>query len=400
MDISDNSRCIGTKYITIKSAEGDKSESSGMLALFIEDKESTLYDNITVHSTSTTTHANISDSETNRGLIIMILDGNATFSSKMNLSNLRMTREEMKGKDPISWSAQTLLEGQEQSQSAKENHYHTLFSRGVDCTVFQIKFINSNKMVRVIYSQSISQTSSSSLPFLHKISLSLKQSTSTAHSLRMQLNKMESERNGWKDSATKLSTEHWKNEREQLMNRFLILLNRVKGDYRTANEKLSEEKLKYAVLYEKYKRLELELSKGKELVVDHIDEHDANLFDEAEAEKLAAGDRVDSQFFKGQNDGTKKRIANSSIGSSSNIGASTTTHLTRVKQLVAHGGSTSVDASINRARSYQSFEGSQPSNSSKRRKNPLTGSIEIWDAETMFSDSSSDEQEQGKSQKE
>jgi hypothetical protein len=385
MATTDNLKCIGTKDIRIESEGGNNATTSGMLALFIatsREKESTLGDKKNARGTSPASTDMVANATTS-GTFVMITDGNATFYSEMDLSNFKMTSEQMKGKDPISWCTQTLLERQEQSQSANTSDSHAIFSQEIDGIILKIRFTN-NGIVRVVSSQSISKISSSSISFLQSISLSLKESTSTTLSLKIQLNKMERERNGWKDTATKLSTDHWKNEREQLMNRFLILLNRVKGDCRTANEKLSEESQRYAVLHEKHKRLELELNKGRELVVDHMDEHDINLFDDHEAKKLAAGDRVDdSSFAREEIDTTKfllakKRKANSSLGSSSN----------KSRPGV---GSTSIALSTNQMGTNQSFlDTHASSNSGKTRKNPLTGSVEIWDTEGMFSDSSSD----------
>ena len=398
MESLDNARCIGTKNIVIQSEGG--SETSGMLALYVhpaqDDEESTLGDNNTNwieetyrHIDASTTHTidneDANETPNRRSLIVMLTEGNETFCSILDLSNLKMTKEQMNGKDLIAWMTQTLLEGQEHSlDGANESNSHPVFSQISNSAILKIKFTN-NGIVRVVYTQNIPQTAPSSLPFLQQTSTSLMKSISSSHSSKIHSLKIENERNAWKDAATKLSIEHWKDEREQLMNRFLILLNRVKGDLRTANGKLSEETQKYQVLQEKYKRLELELNKGRELVVDHIDEHDANIFDDLEVMKLAAGDRVDGSASNptSRRPGThmkgsimaKKRKLNASAGACSIPSATAK----RTKAAVDHGGADVLDDAQD--------------SSSKMRKNPLTGSIEIWDADAMFSDSSGDEQE-------
>ena len=408
MESLDNAQCIGTKSIVIQSEGG--SENSGMLALYHvnpakddEEESRTLGDNSTNWTEETTRHVaastiqtfdNNNETPNRRSLIVMLTEGNATFCSTMDLSNLKMTMEQRNGKDPIAWLTQTILEGQEHSHShaqqldgANESNSHPVFSQISNSAILKIKFTN-NGIVRVVYSQNIPQKSCSSLPFLQQTSQSLMTSISSSHSLKIQSLKIENERNAWKDAATKLSIEQWKNEREQLMNRFLILLNRVKGDLRTANEKNNQETQKYAVLNEKYKRLELELNKGRELVVDHIDEHDDNIFDDREVMRLAAGDRVDNATLTptSRRTGTgrmasimaKKRKLNAGAGAGASSIPSATAK--RTKAAVDHGGA----------------DYTQDSSSSKIRKNPLTGSIEIWDADAIFSDSSGDEQDRGK----
>jgi hypothetical protein len=405
MDSLDNARCIGTKNIVIQS-EGGGSETSGMLALYVnlaqENEESTLlgdnsnsiqetHRHIDASTTHTIDNENANVTPNRRSLIVMLTEGNETFCSILDLSNLKMTREQRNGKDPIAWMTQTLLEGQEHPQQldgANESNAHPVFSQISNSATLKIKFTN-NGIVRVVYAQDIPQTAPSPLPFLHQTSISFMKAISSSHSVKIHSLKIENERNAWKDAATKLSIEHWKDEKEQLMNRFLILLNRVKGDLRTANGKVSEETQKYQVLQEKYRRLELELNKGRELVVDHIDEHDANIYDDVEVMKLAAGDRVDGStsnptsrrpgaHMKGSIM-AKKRKLNASAGDSPGASAIPSATTKRTKATVAHGGADLLD-------------GTQDS-SSKMRKNPLTGSIEIWDADAMFSDSSGDEQE-------
>jgi hypothetical protein len=335
-------------------------------------------------------------------LNIMLTDGNATFMTSVDLSELKMTQEQLQHRDPTCWFVDVILlqstgeEGRcdtnlsycEKYQTIDEDANNTarpIFSViDNDCIRLDVKY-RFQTIVRVVLSVEIPRISSSPLPIVSQLSDFLSESLSTLQTLQGKVEELEKERNGWKDTAQKLCVEHWHCEREELMKRFLVLLNKVKGDVRIANEKLIEEQQRYKVLLEQYKRQQQFIKRhGGEgdVAIDYEDEHDDVNLPEDEVERLARGIRVDgstlSHTEEQQVASNKRKLATNEENSTNNV-----------KYLKNGGGG---DDDVCWKDSKPAATSSANTNNSRSnkytRKNPLTGSIEIWNVEDMFSDTS------------
>lgn len=281
------------------------------------------------------------------------------------------------------------------------------------CIRLDVKYTFEN-IVRVVLSVEIPRISSSSLFFVRQLSDFLSESLITVQTLQSQVEHVEKERTEWKETAQKLCNQHWKCEREELFQRFLVLLNNVKGDVRIANEKVNEEKQRYKVLLEQYKRQEQLLKRhgGKsgddDLVIDYEDEHDGVNLPEDEVERLAKGIRVDghcsSSLFPMKHKqqtvepGARKKIKVTNIRDENDDkhGTSDINGVVVDKvcgkdtkpTIVASTGTAIGTATVTTAAAVDAGN----RNKKCTRKNPLTGSLEIWNVEDMFSDTSSVEE--------
>ncbi len=152
--------------------------------------------------------------------------------------------------------------------------------------------------------QSLPQLQSQfSLPFIEQITSTLHQTQDTIHTLKKQQRKTNRQLNSWKTTATKLSFEHWEQEREDMMGRFVTLINRVKKDLRNTQSELDAQVHMNASLERKVESLEMQLASSKNtdhhhklqprtLMVDDIDQHDCEIFDDDEVDLLAKGKRL------------------------------------------------------------------------------------------------------------
>lgn len=84
---------------------------------------------------------------------------------------------------------------------------------------------------------------SSALPFVSAVGSSLCSALGDISRLRGEVTRLRSDVKAWKDTAEKLEGV-WQGEKDELLDRFLVLLNRVKGDLRDTRKELEEERKK------------------------------------------------------------------------------------------------------------------------------------------------------------
>jgi hypothetical protein len=305
-------------------------------------------------------------------------------------------------------------------------------------------------IIRIVFSQTLpqSQHPHAALHLVQQISTSLRIASSQITFLQTHQQTLERNLHGWKDTATKLHRDHWKEEKEELVAHFLVLLNRVKGDLRQVRGEVQKEKQRCRVLEEQMKRMKEDHDhlKGREMVVDHEDEHDVEIFEKGEVDRLAMGVRVGNV-----NDNDNGNSRSAGAGNTASVGNANTSIASYVENR-KRKASAKDDAS-GRKRNSKSREGAssrkppphphvqvpavsvtetattteQPSqsqtqtqaysqrtvdmqqsqnstsmvgmgmdsqistNSSSSRRNPHTGVMELWNVEDMFSDSSEGE---------
>jgi hypothetical protein len=326
-----------------------------------------------------------------------------------------MTKEQLQQKHPTIWFVDTILQSTPQDPTVDDEEIHavrfvfSIMDNGGKCIHLDVKYTFEN-IVRVVLSVDIPRISSSSLFFVRQLSDFLSESLLTVQTLQRQLKHIEKERTEWKETAQKLCNQHWQCEREELFKRFLVLLNNVKGDVRIANEKANEEKQRYKVLLEQYKRQEQLLKRhgGKtggddDLVIDYEDEHDGVNLPEDEVERLAKGIRVDghcsSSLFPMKHtqqtveQGTRKKIkvTTTQDDNDGTNGTSDINGVVVVDNVCGKDTKPIIVASTSTATATAAAAAADAGNRRKKctRKNPLTGSLEIWNVEDMFSDTSS-----------
>ena len=168
-----------------------------------------------------------------------------------------------------------------------------------------------------------------------------------------------------------------------MMQSFQVLLNRVKGDLRKARAATNEEKQKYNTLVQQTKRT-------RELVVDHEDEHDdaMDMFDSKEIDMLAGGVRKvggSSSTAAGQDDTAKGGIAKYVENRKRKSSSSKSTESKKIQKKAPSAVAAQGPQALRMENGLQK----------NTRRNPHTGSIEIWNVEAMFSDSEEDEAEIG-----
>jgi hypothetical protein len=368
---------------------------------------------------------NVHDHDTNNSTSIFITDGTATYMLPfVDFSNLKLTQEQMSCIDPTKWLIDNLLHPKgnefinavEQCDSNVKISIHeiqktdgdlmaatafpTFTFLGESCIRIHVK-VKYQEIVRVVLSLDIPRLSSSSMSFVHELSHFLSDSIDVVQSLCYQLEQMESERNLWKETAENLCVQHWNQEREELMKRFLMLFNRVKGELRVASDKLQEEKQRYTVLMEQYKRQEkiLHRYRDRNVLMDHEDDnHDMTLFQEEDVERLAKGIRLDGPLSNhvGNDTNHNKKMrftVNNPLNDEEKNSVDKLLEPSRDKKKQMDDSVTAtVATSSTFIQSNRHMSDLKPSNLDNKdetmRKNPLTGSMEIFNVEAMFSDTS------------
>eukprot|EP00557_Chaetoceros_sp_GSL56_P004764 CAMPEP_0176489768 /NCGR_PEP_ID=MMETSP0200_2-20121128/7485_1 /TAXON_ID=947934 /ORGANISM="Chaetoceros sp., Strain GSL56" /LENGTH=400 /DNA_ID=CAMNT_0017886973 /DNA_START=24 /DNA_END=1226 /DNA_ORIENTATION=+ len=387
----------------------DGSLSTGVLVLFTSSTNTT-NDNNNDHGTSSSGSIPGDDNsnqvcsigiDRTSSLNMSITDGNATFMTSVDLSKLKMTKEQLQNIDPTCWFVNTILESNRQqdmtchtsmcNSSNNENDHPTVNDNDDNSTTCPIFSITDNDcirldvkytfqtIVRVVLSVDIPRVSSSSLSLVIEISDFLSGCLSTLQTLQSQVEQVERERKEWKDTAQKLCIEQWHGEREELIQRFLVLFNKVKGDLRNANEKLNQEKQQYKVLLERYKIQEQRYGgrDDHDVMVDYEDEHDdVNLRDD-DVDRLARGIRI--------NGSPPRPLSLSSLPSSSSCKRAAVQEQGNARKKMKcttrkHDDDDDDDGGVGTIRKANSTP------TTRTRKNPLTGSIEIWNVEDMFSE--------------
>ena len=129
------------------------------------------------------------------------------------------------------------------------------------------------------------------LPFVKVVAGSLREARDEISASRLELRQALEDLAGWKDTATKLD-KTWQEEKDDLLDRYLVLYNSVKSDLRKALSDLEEEKNKnklHAVVQEVVPN-ELAARKRKGFEIDDSEEEE--MWNAEEVERLARGPAV------------------------------------------------------------------------------------------------------------
>ena len=287
----------------------------------------------------------------------------STYNNEDIIDNMDNKYKFKSNQDKLDWVTKTMLQ-QIQDPNIQVSFTRVTSSTDVNVNTIQLTIKQSiRNIVRIVYSRELVKQSQvpSSQNILYAISTSINQSQYQIKSLQSDMDSLHKQLRAWKDTATKLSIEYWQKEKDELMQNYLVLLNRIKHDYVTKDEELKKEK-------EHSKSLEIQLQSYKRDGIGNVDDSDniinkqhrskqpseqinnhtknhqifnhehyeQDVFDEHEVELLAQGKKVD---FAKLNDGIKP--------------IATTT---------------------------------EPVTTPSIRSNPHTGVIEIWSTDDIFND--------------
>lgn len=213
------------------------------------------------------------------------------------------------------------------------------------------------------------------MEFIRVLASELRASNDKIKQLHQDQLKLESQLLSWKETAEKLGGS-WQEEKDSLLSRYLVLLNRVKGDLRSVQKELKEGKRKTRTHEKEPHDVQ---KKGR--LVDYEDEHDLEVFDPEEARRLAMVStlqRAKRTTSIGSKEEPQKK-PRQSIGNPESYPI--------VAQLSSQSALISQpDESSNSFHEYK-FKESQVSidqSQSSIRKNPHTGAFEMWSAESIF----------------
>ena len=156
----------------------------------------------------------------------------------------------------------------------------------------------------------------------------------------------------WKQTTNSLEKECQRRQNELLEN-FLVLLNRAKADLRNVRSELQEEKAKRRKTESTLEERPSALHTSRQQLIDHEDEHDIEAYDTRMVACLAAGVPVGNTK---SHHSTSSALQNNGSKHENNR---------KVKTEVVTSGSSVV------------------MNSSKR-KNPVSGAIEMWGTHALF----------------
>ena len=321
-----------------------------------------------------------------------------------------------------------------------------------------VRVVYSGKLI-IIPSSSSSSSSSQSVPqqqqqnnnvmsFLHSLSTTINESQSTIQSIKQQNIKLQQELIAWKDTAMELE-QTWQSDKDETMENFLVLLNRVKADYRKVVHELKlvkdnkeeeggssyrvQDSSSHQQKQQKQQSSSLSSSlsstmlrskssgsggkrKNKDTVSSAVEvapmksnlkggntpvihNHNTSLFDEHEAALLARGkrvyDNIDHSFSStpltlSQN--KKKAKVDENIEKTNNgTITNATTNLQRQSTVSSHQSAittiTNSTADIESSSQRQSQESAMTI-----RSNPLTGVIEMWNTDELFKDNNNNSQ--------
>lgn len=225
------------------------------------------------------------------------------------------------------------------------------------------------------------EKNNNTMEFIQTIRSELLQSDGVIKQLLQNESKLESQMLSWKDTADKMG-DTWQEEKDGLLNRFLVLLNRVKSELRTAQNELKEEKEKNLLLTQKERAPLIPHISQKTDLVDYEDEHDLECYDPEEVKRLAMGDtsqRSKRSAPNGKAQQVKKR-QRQAVHKTESSESPTKQPIRRSILISQPGESLNVHCDHTMTES-QIMRQSQ----SSVRKNPHTGAIEMWSAESIFS---------------
>jgi len=231
-------------------------------------------------------------------------------------------------------------------------------------------------IVRVVWSGRLLMTQEpTAMEFIQTISSELLKSNGVIEQLRENETKLKSQMISWKDTAEKLG-DTWQEEKDGLFSRFLVLLNRVKNKLRAAHKELKEEKEKNLLQKERGRAPSIPyMSQKTDHLVDYEDEHDIERYDPEQVKRLAMGHT---------SRGSKRSVR---IGNAQQM-----QKRQRQDEHKPESGEPLTNKSISRSTLI-----SRPSQErldlnyetaltdSQIIKNPHTGAIEMWSAESIFS---------------
>jgi hypothetical protein len=219
---------------------------------------------------------------------ILLTEGKNTFGCKIDVGSVKMPAyiEGISGQDwsPTRWIVDGLF-GCSSDISLQFTMQHK------PNTEPEIKMImkHLSAIVRVIWNGTFRYQSATSLMFIQSMNSNMVKTHCELNSLRESTTQLSKDVSVWKDTAEKLCENHWKKERDELMNNFLVLLNSFKKELRQVSSELGHQKMMNRDLHDKLQKL---TSIAREKVFDHEDEHDVEIFDQKEVELLAAGKKV------------------------------------------------------------------------------------------------------------
>uniref|UniRef100_A0A7S3VB80 Uncharacterized protein n=1 Tax=Chaetoceros debilis TaxID=122233 RepID=A0A7S3VB80_9STRA len=470
----ENQECAGAVSIIIQDKE---SRSRAGVAVLYRDSNK-------IRSRSTNKNYNDNngdgdgdgDDDAAEGLTLLVTDGNGSYHCEIDLSHIKMTKAQIQqdfesapsgiGPNPSSnshshttnrggrwkesptkseWVSQILLQSNSTdaidksfsgiSQSSKTSVTYKYKSNEGDvdeesrANGIEMSMKHSRgSIVRVISKQHIQKKLGTlgSLPFIQAITASLTLARQQETMLSLDLQKTSKRLSSWKRTAEQLHDSKWQKERDQLMNNFLTLLNNTKGTLRDVQSQLKEQQQNNLKLQEKIKRLESGKHMQREIVMDHVDEHDCQLFDKKMVDMLAGNttsannkstnesigmrkNKADGKAAlkssstaaaasRAPEDRTRKRKLSNTVSLVKTANSNKDYHTIRVAKTGAsqsysdeennkskNGGVGKINESTQSQFQSLSQSCSQSSQQSWR-KNQYTGSIEMWGVEAILQD--------------
>eukprot|EP00978_Attheya_sp_CCMP212_P008171 scaffold19088_cov53-Attheya_sp.AAC.5 len=202
--------------------------------------------------------------------------------------------------------------------------------------------------------------SSSALPVAILLGNFLRESSNELDVTKRQSEQVASELAAWKDTATQLDAK-WQTEKDELTQRFLVLLNRVKGDLRRTKNNLQR-----AQDIAKATPTNALIQPGTVVTEDQLletaaDDDDYLLYDPQMVERLANGPPKSAKMKQP----TKEKV-------------------TRSTQATAEKKSRDLSLSQSSQNNNVTTLSQASSASHPTRRNPLTGAIEVWDAQEIL----------------
>eukprot|EP00550_Attheya_septentrionalis_P004968 CAMPEP_0198297086 /NCGR_PEP_ID=MMETSP1449-20131203/35360_1 /TAXON_ID=420275 /ORGANISM="Attheya septentrionalis, Strain CCMP2084" /LENGTH=482 /DNA_ID=CAMNT_0043997911 /DNA_START=132 /DNA_END=1577 /DNA_ORIENTATION=+ len=205
--------------------------------------------------------------------------------------------------------------------------------------------------------------SSSALPVAILLGNVLREFSNELDMTKRQSEQVASELAAWKDTATQLDAK-WQTEKDELTQRFLVLLNRVKGDLRRTKNDLQR-----AQDIAKATPTNALIQPGTVVTEDQLletaaDDDDYLLYDPEMVERLANGPSKSAKTKPP----TKEKVTSS----------------TRSTQATAEKKSRDLSLSQSSQNNNITTLSQASSASHPTRRNPLTGAIEVWDAQEIL----------------
>jgi len=410
--------CLGNRCIDIEIDSTDENENhlsrKGMMALF----RSRLDTTDTARTEAESNHSNVNSNDASLisileeddtsvdSLHLVITDGVDTYHGRIGLHSIKLPTS-MMTQNKFSWMTKILLHPNKDvnikyvyTQVDEDNTEHIHIDRCVKVVIKQ----SIDKVVRYVYSgdlesiQNYNQHDKTTktnryqndnvMTFIYSITNALQQSKFKNEHMELEKSELMKQLHSWQDTATKLD-KSWQKEKEDTLNRYLVLLNHCKQDLRTAKNKLQDSQQKYNDLLRQTQetsdkssgqstgKVQDQEQEQKEAVIDYEDEHDIEIFDEDEINLLARGKRVYSS--KNASKKEKRVEQNHTFSRQTSVTTEVTTSQSQPtsRPMSQHSQLTSAAYPSN----SQTLSQSQSS-----RTNPHTGVVEMWSVDDLFHD--------------